>query len=1114
MISEKTINEVKLQADIVYLIGGYLKLKKLGANFTGSCPFHSEKTASFTISPAKGIYKCFGCGVSGDLIKFLIEHDKLNFNEAIEKLADSLNIKVEYVNDNRTKEEIESDKEKNMLAQSMLSETQTKYIGELKNQKNATVVDYLQNIRKLSPDTILEWQLGFAPNARFITESITEQNRQKIAEEIGLIKINSQENYDVLQIRVTIPIEDHNGRLVGFAGRNLPKMDGVKDNFKYLNPKESFLYKKSKILFGLNRAIISKAFTTHGMAILTEGYFDTIAMHQASYNCTVATCGTALTKDQAKLLRKYTDKVIIMRDGDAAGLKASINDLEILLQENFEVKICVLPNGKDADDCSHDVHFPNFLINNIQDAINWRLDEFFKTSINDELSMSVAIGLAAELLAKIPDGTTRMLYQNSLQKKYNIKPAILKPAFEKAVRLLAEQKNKDVENASNKFGETLNNKLPRWVNMDELMNIGFVQLENDIVGFKSGIYFKSNDDYIKRATNYTIKPLFHINEQHNNRRLLEIWNGTKRSFLEMPSRGFISSDTYQSSIIEKGNYTHNEFFTKSHFIRLMGWLCEKMPYCWELKTLGWQHEGFFAFSNKVILPEQNTATLKDYSEMGIAEVGNKNFISLGASLVQQDYRIEDNIYENDQFLKYVASKHSFAEWSNLFCRVYGTNAPIGIAYTFITIFKDLVTETTKCPLLYAYGPKGSGKSDFCESILHLFFSGKDSQGKPIQGYNLNPGQGTPFSFHNLMNRFRNVPVHFNEFDENNIENWVFGSFKAFYDGQGREVGDGNTGKARKTTIQKPQGTILVAGQYLSTRDDGSVLSRSVTCQFNLSKVEHLTHEQTDNWKQLKEWENEGLSSIVGDLLQYRNDFKNRFPFVYWEEYKRLHAEIRKIYGNPEIRLVRNYALCLAVIKVMGSLGIELPFDYQEFYLDCKEKVISHNRLLKENNSLQNFWKTIEILYDKKQINFENINLFEREFAIRTQTGVKINKDGKTQDIEFVAPRKIIFIRFSNLYAAYAKAYRERTGKAAQDESSLLKYLQDQPYYYGRAQSFRFDDKVTSAYALDYEKAELSLENNWAPDTSNTASMENMDQNFSNQASQTNLNLDSEIDLPL
>lgn len=633
-----------------------------------------------------------------------------------------------------------------------------------------------------------------------------------------------------------------------------------------------------------------------------------------------------------------------------------------------------------------------------------------------------------------------------------------------------------------------NQPLPQWVDRDKLYTDGFVQLFKPERRYSVGIYFNS-DDSIKQLTNFTIRPVIHIQDRENNRRIVEVSNGRKTAQIEMPSRAFVAKDMFETVLIERGNFISLSGFEKNNFKRVIAWLSQEMPQCYELKTLGWQPEKFFAFSNNVWHNGNRTA----YNQLGLVEIGETLFISLANSSINSDTRDFDNPYEHDKYLTFKQSKYNFQTWSQLFLKVYGEEKTInGIAYIFISLFKDIVTRQTKCPLLFCYGSKGSGKSDFAESLLHLFFSGKNSEGNLMSGINLNPGQITRFAFFNILKRFANCPILLNEFDESRIEDWVFGSIKSFYDGEGKQVGDGSTGKALKTREDKPRGSMIVVGQYLSTSDDGSVLSRAITCQFNLSNMQKLTDEIRNNHKQLKEAEQEGLSSIIEELLNVRSFFETKFKEVYWKTYNTLRDILLERKIRPETRLLRNYALMPAIFKIVEE-KLTLPLSYQAALDYSVFAVSEHYKLLKETNALAKFWKIIEGIFDRKLINWDStINKpVNTEFTVRSLSQIRLKRDGE----EFIQPLscdKVLTMRFSSIYGVFAKEWRAQTGQRPPDEATLVKYLQDQSYYIGLDPKHFFHNKNTSGYAFNYDilSEEINLEYDFEASTYSATTSEN------------------------
>lgn len=602
--------------------------------------------------------------------------------------------------------------------------------------------------------------------------------------------------------------------------------------------------------------------------------------------------------------------------------------------------------------------------------------------------------------------------------------------------------------------------MPKWVDIKQLYTEGFV-MNRDNADDKVGIYYKGETKAVERLTNYVVNPLYFIQDPLNSRRLVEVYNGLKNVVIELPSRAFIAQDVFETEIFNRGAFYSLPGFSKPYFKRLANWLSDNMMNVHALNTLGWQPEGFFAFSNVALDCTNEEMITNGYNEYGIVTVSDKLYLSEGASKLNDDTRSEDNQYENDMFLKYVKSSFDFTRWANLFYKVYEEDAMFGIAFVFISAFKDIVTKIAKCPHLYCYGPKGSGKSEFAESLMYFFFSGKNSDGKLIQGYNLNAGQGTPFSFFSRQERFRNVIMLFNEYDPNSIEFWKKGAFKSSYDGEGREVGNGDTGKKRKTKIQKTNCVCIIAGQYLDTTDDGAVLSRSIPIKFSLEKNKNRNDEAKDNFRELKEAEFNGLSSILGEIYKNRNFIAKNLKDAYWAMNKDINDNLKREGKQIESRLLSNYSLVMAITELM-SKQLKLPFELSEMKRVVRRRIISQAELLKDNNALNSFWKMVESLYDDGQL-VEGVH-----FKIKEETSVYIQNGSNKMDLPFEGKAKIMYLRFQLIYERFAKRYQEVYRKTPPDQDTLIVYLQDQSYYLGLSPGSYFKDKKTSSYMIFYD----------------------------------------------
>ena len=346
MITNQSIQQIKELpvTDIVEKAG--VRLKKRGAKFEACCPLHNEKSPSFYVSNVKGIFKCFGCGAGGDGIKFIEMYERLDFMGAVERIAQLFNITLDY-DTSIDKEQLAAQREVKKTQRQLLTEAHKLYCTLLYSDKGTKALEYLYS-RGYTDDIINTWNLGYAPDEwRLLADSYSRDGLIPAALKVGLIKENEDKRcYDVYRNRIIFPILDHQGELVTFGGRVLEE----KAPNKYINGSASELYDKSKTLIGLYQA--QAGIRKHGFAILVEGYTDVISMHTAGADNTVASCGTALTDEQCRLLRKYTapaHHIIIMRDADTAGIKATSKDLQLLVKHGFKVDILSLPEKQDPD---------------------------------------------------------------------------------------------------------------------------------------------------------------------------------------------------------------------------------------------------------------------------------------------------------------------------------------------------------------------------------------------------------------------------------------------------------------------------------------------------------------------------------------------------------------------------------------------------------------------------------------------------------------------------------------------------------------------------------------------------------------------------------------------
>jgi DNA primase len=386
MIDQQTINQIFDTADIVEVISDFVTLKKSGANYKGLSPFSNEKTPSFMVSPAKGIFKDFSSGKGGNVVGFLMEHEKLSYPEALRYLANKYNIAIEEKE--LTAEEIQHKNERESLM-AVTAYAGTYFESQLQTEEGKAVGHGYFRTRGFRDDILKKFQLGYSPEKRTaFTEEAGKNGYKKeylVKTGLSIERERDQSIFDRFAGRVIFPIHSLSGNVIGFGGRTL-KSD--KTIAKYLNSPESDIYHKSRVLYGLFQA--KKAIVTAERCFLVEGYTDVISMHQAGIENVVASSGTALTKDQIRLIKRFTENITILYDGDEAGIKASFRGIDMILEEGMNVKVVMLPTGEDPDSYAQSHGSSEFL-------------EFIQSSERDFISFKTELLLDSSLLLGVEE---------------------------------------------------------------------------------------------------------------------------------------------------------------------------------------------------------------------------------------------------------------------------------------------------------------------------------------------------------------------------------------------------------------------------------------------------------------------------------------------------------------------------------------------------------------------------------------------------------------------------------------------------------------------------------------------------------------------------------------
>ncbi len=399
MITQNTIQQILSRIDIIDIVGSFVKLKKRGTNYLGLCPFHNEKTPSFTVSPAKEIYKCFGCGKSGNSISFLMEHEKYSYVEALRWLAERYNVDVEETETTPEQKLQQLSSDSLYIVNGFAQKYFSDYLFN-SEEGQAIGMSYLKE-RGFREEIIKKFQIGFNPEARdsFAKAALSAQYNIDLLQKSGLVVVRDEKPMDNYRGRIIFPVHNQSGKVLGFGARILKTNDRAP---KYINTPENEIYVKSKILYGsyFARQAIDKA----DECLLVEGYTDVVSLHQAGIENVVASGGTSLTHDQLRLIKKYTNNLTIIYDGDSAGIKAALRGLDLALEESLNVKLVLIPDNEDPDSYVNKVGpatFKDFVAANKKDFILFQLGLLLKDIGNDPTKKSVVVNQDAETISKI-----------------------------------------------------------------------------------------------------------------------------------------------------------------------------------------------------------------------------------------------------------------------------------------------------------------------------------------------------------------------------------------------------------------------------------------------------------------------------------------------------------------------------------------------------------------------------------------------------------------------------------------------------------------------------------------------------------------------------------------
>ena len=452
MIPQETIAKIFDSADIVEVIGDFIHLKKSGSNFKGLSPFANEKTPSFMVSPGKRIFKDFSSGKGGNVVSFLMEHEHLSYPEALKWLANKYNIEIEETQETEEQIAAKHQKEGLYLAHQFANEFFKKSLKET-NEGKSVGLSYLKK-RGYNLNTIDEFEIGYSPDDYNALENEAKNSNYSLEplKKSGLIKEGEKGTYDFFRGRIIFPIHNITGRIIGFGGRTLRTDKKVA---KYFNSPESDIYNKSNVLYGLfqSKSEIIKS----DSCLLVEGYTDVVSLHHNGVKNAVSSSGTSLTDGQIRLIKRFTNNVVILYDSDPAGINASFRGVDMLLKAGLSVKVVLFPEGEDPDSYSHQLSnedFKSYLNDQQIDFITFKANHLLEKTKNDPINISKTINDIITSISIIPDAVSRSVYIKKTAQIFEMDEQLLITEIQKKLR------SKKEPQSSNSLPSISSNNLP------------------------------------------------------------------------------------------------------------------------------------------------------------------------------------------------------------------------------------------------------------------------------------------------------------------------------------------------------------------------------------------------------------------------------------------------------------------------------------------------------------------------------------------------------------------------------------------------------------------------------------------------------------------------------
>ena len=1027
MISGLTINKVR-DLDILDVVRPYVNLSKKGSNYFGICPFHSERTGSFTVNPSKNFYYCFSCHKGGDGINFIREKENLSFIEAVEFLAKAHNIPIERVNSDKSEDEVKELKHRESLLVTLefIHSFYSDFLKKTFDEETDRARDYTYN---RWPEDFCDINgIGYAPSdSKKLFEFIKQKSlSQAILLELGILKKADNGNiYPLFRERIMIPIRDKWGRIIGFTGRYI---GNNKKTAKYINSSNSSIYLKGNSLFGIDKLSRNKK----EYVIIVEGAPDVLRLQSIGFNNVVASLGTVWNELQFDQLKKYTNDICFIPDSDfvedepfGPGFKAVMTNGSLAIRKGFNVTVREIPfseeiieintgrEGKDVDDetTEKNVIFSkndpdSFIIDkehffNLEEKlfIIWLADKKFSTA-DSLIKERQYITEIANLLRFVDD---QLIFDQCIEQlsKIHGRQKLWKDAVAQA-RVEARKKSD---------GKSLMDERQKDVELLRQFNL-FI---------RDNCYYinpKDDEDPL-RISNFIMEPLFHIEDDNNGSRIFRLKNmNTESRVIELRESELCSLNAFQQRVGSLGNFVWRSKIDKLNNVK--EYLYSKTRTAERIRKLGWDDKNdFFAFGNGIF----QAGKFKETNELGIVESDNGNSYYLPAT--SNMYKNNPEVYQFERLMVHEDRNGiKLEEYIKMMSRVFGENANVAVCYLISTIFRDIIFRKTRhFPILNLFGEKGTGKTTLATCLQSFFLHGIDPP---------NLGVTSVPAMNDRISQAVNTLVIFDEY-KNDLDLRKIAYLKGIWGGGGQtKKNTNNDGKAVQTLVSTG---VVLCGQDKPTQDM-ALFTRLVYLPFSKTSFNSVERKQ---YEDLVSMCNLGMTHLTLDILNHRSIFEKNFS----QAYSMVKQELSEKTKNEEIhdRVFGNWVIILATFRTLEAI-LDFPFSYSDLFATSIKGLRLQNEMTQQSSEIADFWSNLQGMQASGKC------VDGTHFKIKYLTAFK--PIGVNEDIVFMKSRPILYLNAD----AVATLFSSRSGNVTSNRSNwstILTYLKTNESYLGLKQ---------------------------------------------------------------